>query len=293
MEQKTARISIIGKSNTGKSTLLNYILGEKLVIVTPKVQTTRNIINGIINIENTQLIFCDTPGIFNPKNKLDKFMVRSAWSSIAGCDCIILLLDATKPIDEDFCQKVMNATDKNKLIVTINKIDLSDTKSILSLKEKILSLNSKLEIFEISAFKGENIDLLLNFLIENAPCLPWTYRNNEITTAPMRFIAEEITREKLFLLLKQELPYNLKVETEKWTEDNSLITIQQKIVVSRKSHKNIVVGSGGKNVKDIGQKSRIELSDLFGKPVNLFIFVQVREKWLDSDYIMQSMNNFI
>ncbi|MES2214658.1 MAG: GTPase Era [Pseudomonadota bacterium] len=285
--QKTAIVSIIGKPNAGKSTLLNRIIGQKISIVTPKVQTTRSIITGVITKGDTQLILIDTPGIFEPKRNLEKAMVRAAWSSIISADFVMLILDAREELDS-VQYKILERLKEHKvnLIVLINKMDLIDFASNTDGDDDSEKHQDKAmpwgdaQSFQISAQNGDGVDKLMSFLSENAPKGPWLYAEDDITTLPMRFLASEITREELFLALDQELPYNLTVETETWEnfKDGS-VKIRQVIIVSRASHKIIILGKNGGMIKMIGQKSRAAIKEALGFEVHLFLFVKVRENW--------------
>lgn len=277
MQKKSALISIIGKPNAGKSTLLNRLIGQKISIVTPKVQTTRNMIQGITTRGDTQLIFIDTPGIFEPKKRLEKAMVRAAWSSIVGADMVLVMLDCRYEPDE-MEQKILGRLRENgvKFVVVVNKIDLSsslpkvldDATNELKPEENIL--------FPISARTGEGVEALEEYLIEGSKAREWLYDEEEITNIPMRFLASEITREQLFLNLEQELPYNLTVETEKWEEfrDGS-VKINQVIIIARESQKGILLGK----IKKVGERAREEITSVLGFKVHLFLFVKVRENW--------------
>lgn len=281
--QKSSIISIVGKPNAGKSTLLNKVIGQRISIITPKVQTTRNMIRGIVTKGDTQLVFIDTPGIFEPKKALEKAMVRAAWSSISGADFVLLIIDCTHEIDD--VQKVMISRIRehtNNLIVLLNKIDIAKN-SLDHIKQSIYDLLSEVTVFDISAEKGDGVDKLISFLIANSPKNHWLYEEDDITTLPLRFLAAEITREQLFLSLKQELPYNLTVETETWEEfSNGSVKIRQAIIVSRETYKTIILGKNGSMIKAIGQKSRQNIEEHLSIKAHLFLFVKVRENW-DAD----------
>lgn len=282
--KKTAVISIIGKPNAGKSTLLNRLIGQKISIVTPKVQTTRSIITGIITSGDTQLICIDTPGIFEPKKNLEKAMVRAAWSSIISADFVLLILDAREELDA-MQKKILERLEENqvKLIVLWNKIDLVNARAIedIHILDSCLRGNDNhIHTFQISAQNGDGVDKLMMFLTRNAPKGPWLYAEDDITTLPMRFLASEITREQLFLELDQELPYNLTVATETWEDfKNGSVKIRQVIIVSRASHKTIILGKNGSMIKMIGQKAREHIKECLGFEVHLFLFVKVRDNW--------------
>ncbi|WP_425360586.1 MULTISPECIES: GTPase Era [unclassified Candidatus Tisiphia] len=280
--QKTISISIIGKPNAGKSSLLNKLIGQKISIVTPKVQTTRSIITGIVTIKDTQLIILDTPGIFEPKKQLEKAMVRCAWSSLHGVDLVLLIIDSTKPIDQFTLQILKKLqTLKINLIFLLNKIDIPSE----YLEEIENTLNSQFVdsyILKLSVLSGKNVNKLLNYIQSHAKESPWLYEEDDVTNLPMRFLAAEITREQLFLNLHQELPYNLTVQTEMWQENNDKsIKIHQVIVVSRDSYKTIILGKNGCKIKEIGSKARIEMQISFDCKIHLFLFVKVRELWQD------------
>lgn len=281
MNQKTALISIIGKPNAGKSTLLNRIIGQKISIVTRKAQTTRSMIRGILTENDSQLIFVDTPGIFEAKKKLDKAMVRAAWSSVAGADFVLIMIDAVYGIEEElakFLQKVKSQ--QIRPIIIFNKADLVSEEKIQELKDIISEKFGSIETFSLSALKGDGCPDLISYLQDNASIHPWHYGEDEITTAPMRFLASEITREQLFLNLHDELPYNLMVETEQWEEfrDGS-VKINQVIYVARDMHKIIVLGKDGATIKKISENSRRNIGEALDLKIHLFLFVKVREDW--------------
>lgn len=286
IKQKTVSVCIIGRPNSGKSTLLNRIIGEKLSIVTPKVQTTRSIITGIITLKDTQIILYDTPGIFEPKGTLEKAMVRCAWSSLHSADIVMLIIDSLKPLD-NITHDILNKLRSLNVIpvILLNKIDV-ESKYIDDTKAFLAENYPDSLLFPISAISGENVDKLLEYITSKAKIAPWLYEEDDITDLPMRFIAAEITREQLFLGLQQELPYKLTVQTEKWEElEDKSVKINQVIVVSRESYKTIILGKNGSKIKELGMKSRKQMEQFFGFPVHLFLFVKVRELWEDNpDY---------
>lgn len=276
MKQKCATISIIGKPNAGKSTLLNRLVGHKIAIVTPKVQTTRSSITGVITEGDTQLIIIDTPGIFSPKKRLEKAMVRCAWSSISGVDNVILLVDAFTGITEDIAVIIERLKEKGiKPLLVLNKID--------TLKHSLDSsqfLGDFTDIFQISALNGEGVKALKNYLIDNASHSPWLYEEDDMTTASMRFLASEITREHLFFNMKEELPYNLTVETESWeTKPDNSVKINQVIIVSKQNYKSMILGNKGAMIKKIGTRAREAIERDLEIKAHLFLFVKVREDW--------------
>ncbi|WP_341791482.1 GTPase Era [Rickettsia endosymbiont of Gonocerus acuteangulatus] len=290
IKQKTVSVCIIGRPNSGKSTLLNRIIGEKLSIVTPKVQTTRSIITGIITLKDTQVILYDTPGIFEPKGTLEKAMVRCAWSSLHSADIVMLIIDSLKPLD-NITHDILNKLRSLNVVpvILLNKIDI-ESKYLNDIKAFLTELHPDSLLFPISAISGENVDKLLEYITSKAKIAPWLYEEDDITDLPMCFIAAEITREQLFLGLQQELPYKLTVQTEKWEElEDKSVKINQVIVVSRESYKTIILGKNGSKIKELGMKSRKQMEQFFGFPVHLFLFVKVRELWEDNSEYYQHM----
>jgi GTP-binding protein Era len=281
--QKSLSLCIIGKPNAGKSSLLNTLIGQKISIVTPKVQTTRSIITGIVTLQDTQLIILDTPGIFEPKKQLEKAMVRCAWSSLHGVDLVLLIIDSTKPLDQ-FTMQILQRlqTLKINILFLLNKVDITFN-YCEEIESNIKSLFPDSNIFKISVLSGQNIEKLLTYIQNQAKPAKWVYAEDDITNLPMRFLAAEITREQLFLNLHQELPYNLTVQTEMWQEQSDKsIKIHQVIIVSRDSYKIIILGRNGSKIKEIGSNARLEMQKAFDCKIHLFLFVKVRELW-DND----------
>lgn len=280
---KSLSVCIIGKPNAGKSTLLNHIIGQKISIVTPKVQTTRSIITGIVTFDDTQLILFDTPGIFQPKKKLEKAMVRCAWSSLNSANVIVVIIDSSSKLDEMTTEIIDRISSINTPIVFLmNKIDLKSKYYMenINFVEKAIP-NAKM--FNISALNGSGIDGFLDYLKKQATATGWMYDADDMTNLPARFLAAEITREQLFLKLDQELPYNLTVEYEAWEEKkDGSVKINQVIIVSRDSHKNIIIGKRGALIKEIGSVARVNIEKLLGRKVHLFLFVKVRKNWEDN-----------
>jgi GTP-binding protein Era len=277
-------IAILGAPNVGKSTLVNRLVGTKVSIVSPKVQTTRARVRGIRMVGAAQLVLVDTPGIFdNAKRRLERAMVHAAWSGAEGADAILLLVDALKGLDSN-TRRIRESLVKSgrKALVAINKIDQVSHESLLPLAAALDDGVSAERIFMISALNGEGVEDLLNYLVELLPEGPWLYPEDQLSDISERLLAAEITREKLFLQLHQELPYSVAVETESWRElkDGSL-RIEQIVYVSRSTHKAMVLGKGGHRIKSVGQESRTELEDLLARRVHLFLFVKVREGWRD------------
>ncbi len=275
-------IAIIGTPNAGKSTLVNALVGAKVTIVSRKVQTTRVQIRGIAMEGTAQLVLIDTPGIFAPKRRLDRAMVASAWAGAVDADRVLLLIDAAKGIDEEVESLVTRlAAHVKSLILVLNKVDRVEDKSRLLALVDALSKHLDLErVFMVSALTGDGVGELKRYLAERVPEGPWLYPEDELSDIPMRQLAAEVTREKIYDMLHDELPYQMTVETDSWKElrDKS-VRVEQTIFVTRDSHKAMVLGKGGQTVKRISQASRTELTEIAGVPVHLFLFVKVREGW--------------
>jgi len=275
--------ALIGAPNVGKSTLINHVVGAKVSIVSSKVQTTRTRVLGITIRDQSQIIFIDTPGIFSPKRRLDRAMVASAWGGASDADCVILLVDAKFGIDTETQVIIDGLTKVNrKVIVAINKIDIVKKPVLLSLVATLSAIEIFSETFMISAETGDGVDDLLSYLSNLLPNGPWLYPEDQISDMPSRLLAAEITREKIYQQLHQELPYVLTVETDKWVQgDDGSAKVYQIIIVQKPGQKAIVLGKGGAKIKKIGELARKELENLFGHRVHLFLFVKVRQKWGD------------
>lgn len=278
--QKCAFVAILGAPNAGKSTLLNYIIGSKISIVSPKVQTTRGKVRGIYVKENTQLILVDTAGIFKPSRRLDRAMVAGAWTQSDEADMRLVLIDAKKGIDANTALIINNLTkSKQKAVLAVNKIDQTTPEKMAVLAEELGKMPLWSAIFYISAKTGKGVSDLLDYLTKQTPEAPWLFSEDEMTDMPDRLFAAEVTREKLFMNLQNELPYHLTVETTLFKETEKSIRIEQNIIVERPAHRMIILGRGGQMIKKIGQQSRLEISKQLNKKVNLFLFVKVRENW--------------
>lgn len=276
-------VAVIGAPNAGKSTLVNLMIGTKVSIVSHKVQTTRSTLRGIAIEGDAQIVFIDTPGIFLPKRRLDRAMVDRAWSGAGAADIVLLLVDARKGIDDE-TRKIAEGLSglKQDVILILNKIDLVERDSLLQLTSDLNDLYAFSETFMISALKGDGVADLKSYLAKK--CLPghWHFPADQISDAPKYFIAAEVTREKLYHRLHDELPYASTVETESWVDQkDGSIRIDQVIFVMRDSQKPIVIGKNGRTIKDIGTEARTELSEILGCKVHLFLFVKVRGKWGD------------
>ena len=289
--KKFGFVNIIGATNVGKSTLINCLVGQKVSIVTRKVQTTRNNIIGIYCSNSSQVVLIDTPGIFVPKRKFDRAMINSAWKSIKDSDITILMLEANKDIDSNSLL-ISEAFKNNKvkkskqLICVVNKIDLVKSEVLLKLVNKIKQHFDCKEFFFISALNGDGVSDLKNYLTNNVPEGNWHYPEDHITDIPYRLLVSEIIREKLMDRFHHELPYGIAVETEDWNQlQDGSIRIDVLIYVQKKGQKKIVIGSAGSNLKFIGIECRKELKSMLGKEVHLFLFVKVKDNWdISPDY---------
>jgi GTP-binding protein Era len=276
-------VALIGAPNVGKSTLVNALVGAKVTIVSRKVQTTRALIRGIVIENNAQIILVDTPGIFLPKRRLDRAMVSTAWSGAHDADLVCVLLDAKSGIDEE-AEAILTkvASVKHEKILVINKVDLVQREKLLALAQAANERMPFAKTFMIAAISGDGVDDLRHTLAEIVPPGPFLYPEDQMSDAPMRQLAAEITREKIYRRLHQELPYQSTVETDKWEErKDKSVRIEQTIFVERESQRKIVLGAGGATIKSIGADSRKELAEILGVPVHLFLFVKVRENWGD------------
>lgn len=278
---------MLGAPNAGKSTLLNALVGSKVSIVTPKVQTTRSRITGVAIAGDAQLIFLDTPGIFLPKLRLERAMVAAAWTGARDADVLAVLVDARRPPDAagDDTGRIVEGLRKSgrHAVLVLNKIDLVPRTALLAATESLTKGESPFtDVFMISALNGDGVADLKAHLAAGAAPGPWLYPEDQLSDVPVRFLAQEVTREKLFLALHDELPYALMVEHVNWEErKDGSVRIDQNVLVSRKAHKPIVVGKGGARIRDVGSAAREELEELLGHKVHLFLQVKVRERWAD------------
>jgi GTPase len=281
--QRCGFVALIGAPNVGKSTLINALVGAKVSIVTPKVQTTRSLIRGIAIEGDAQLIFVDTPGIFSPRRRLDRAMVGTAWGSTQDADLVALLIDSRRGLKEDD-EKILHGLGEIRppKVLVLNKIDLVDKLALLALTREANQHASFATTFMISALSGDGVPDLKRWLAAHAPAGPWLYPPDQISDAPLRQLAAEITREKLYLRLHQELPYQSTIETEVWKElKDGAVRIEQTLYVERESQRKIVLGKGGQTLKAIGTAARAEIAAAIEQPVHLFLHVKVREGWAD------------
>ncbi len=277
-------VALIGAPNAGKSTLLNKLVGSKISIVTHKAQTTRALVRGIMVHRNAQIIFVDTPGIFQPKRRLERAMVTTAWGGAADADVVALLVDARKGLteaDRAIIERLGVFPAERERVLILNKVDIVKRDKLLKLAAEANESGRFGRTFMVSALTGDGLSDLLDYFAAAMPEGPFLYPEDQMTDLPLRFLAAEITREKLTLRLHHELPYRATVETEKWTEAKNGIRIDQTIYVERDSQRKIVLGKGGETVKAISMAARQEIATLLERPVHLFLFVKVRENWSD------------
>ncbi len=276
-------VSLIGAPNAGKSTITNNFAGSKVSIVSPKAQTTRTIVKGIGIYDNTQIIFLDTPGIFKPRRRLDRAMVASAWGGLKDADIVVLVVDAKRGFDDE-TRTIIDKLNQDKIeaVLVLNKVDLVQKEKLLVLSAALNEAGNFKETFMISALTGQNIDDFYRYLADNLPQNPWYYPEEQMSDMPLKLLAAEVVREKLFLYLRQELPYSLTVEPELWErkEDGS-VRAEMTIYVERDNQKVIVLGKGGSMIKKIGQAARHELEEMLEERIHLFLFVKVRENWIN------------
>jgi GTPase len=283
VETRSGFVALIGAPNAGKSTLVNQLVGAKVSIVTHKVQTTRAIVRGIATHNNAQIVFVDTPGIFRPRRRLDQAMVTTAWGGAKDADVVLVLIDAERGIKGDADAMLTNlAGVRQPKILVLNKLDRVKPESLLALAATANERVDFQRTFMVSALTGAGCDAILDHLAETLPVGPWFYPEDQISDLPMRQLAAEITREKLYLRLHQELPYSSHVETERWEEKpDGSVRIEQVIYVERDSQKKIVLGHKGETIRSIGQASRKDIGEILEQKVHLFLFVKVRENWGD------------
>ena len=279
-------IAVVGAPNVGKSTLVNHFVGSKVSIVSPKVQTTRARVLGICIEGDAQLVFIDTPGIFMPRRRLDRAMVAAAWGGAAEGDLILLLVDSERGVDADTRRIIEGLGERRSgkgaadVILVLNKIDRVKKPALLSMASKLGETGNFSETFMISAKTGSGVGDLLSKVAARAPLGPWHFPEDQLSDMPQRLLAAEITREKLYLQLRQELPYAATVETEEWLEkDDGSVKISQIIYIERPTQKGIVLGKDGQRIKALGEASRMELEEILERRVHLFLFVKVRGDW--------------
>ena len=282
-------VAIIGAPNAGKSTLMNFIVGAKVSIVTPKVQTTRTRIKGIAMVGDSQIIFIDTPGIFAPKRRLDRAMVNAAWQGTDEADIILLLHDSARSSSDEETANIINRIENiqrefpnRKFALILNKIDLVKPENLLGKASKLSKIINFEKIFMISAKKGKGVKDLVRWLAEQMPQSPFLFDPNDLSDMPQRQLASEILREKLFINLHQELPYQLTVETDSWLEkEDGSAEIHISIYVAREGHRGIILGKKGQTMRRIGKAARLELENMFERRIHLFTHVKFRKDWMN------------
>ena len=277
-------VGIIGAPNAGKSTLVNQLVGTKVSIVSPKVQTTRVRVMGIVNQGDAQIVFIDTPGIFAPKKRLEKAMVAAAWQGMHDAEVTVLLADVSKGRISEDTRAIIDRLkqQERKTVLALNKIDMVKKEKLLELAAALSAEGIFSDVYMISALTGDGVQRMMNDIAARMPEGPWMFGEDQISDMPLRLLAAEITREKIFLQLGDELPYASTVETESWEEfENGSVKVSQTIYVMRDTQKAIVLGKGGTRIKKIGQAAREELEEMLERRVHLSLFVKVREKWTD------------
>ena len=283
MTEKCGFVTLLGAPNAGKSTLVNYMVGAKVSIVSPKVQTTRSRVRGIVVKGDCEIVLIDTPGIFKPKRRLDRAMVAAAWQDTEYADVRLVLVDARRGIDDDTLSVVDSLKkERMKAVLVLNKTDLVKPAKLVELSAKLNETGVFEETFMLSAVTGEGVGKLEDYLVSRMPESPFMFPPDQVSDLPNRLLAAEITREKLYLCLNQELPYISTVSTDSWKEDEKGIRIDQTIFVEKNNQKQIVIGKNGAMIKKIGMLSRQELEEMFETRIHLFLFVKVREKWEDN-----------
>lgn len=278
-------VAVLGAPNAGKSTLVNAFVGTKVSIVSPKVQTTRTRVRGVAMSGNAQIVFIDTPGIFRvAKRRLERAMVAAAWGGAADADRLMLTVDAARGVDDDTRAIIdkLKSTETKGVILVLNKIDMMERSRLLALADGLFQEGIFDRVFMISAKSRDGVADLLAHLAETAPDGPWMFPEDEVSDLPQRLLAAELTREKVFLNLHEELPYSITVETERWEErPDGSVRIDQTIYVMRDSQRMIVLGKGGSKIRSIGASARKELEELLGRRIHLFLHVTVREQWAE------------
>lgn len=281
MDQKCGFVAIIGPPNAGKSTLSNALVGQKVAIVTQKAQTTRMRLRAVVMHQEAQIILVDTPGIFDAKQRFDRAMVNEAWMGVEDADQVLVVLDAARADSKEIDLMLDGlAKSKKQASLVLNKIDTVANESLLALVKKLNERVAFVDTFLISALNGDGLDRLKDTLTASMPEGPWLYPEDQAADIPSLLLASEVMREKLFLRLHQELPYALTVETDKWeNKKDGSVRIEQTVFVRRDGQKAIVLGKGGRTMKDISSEARLELEDMFQRRVHLFVFVKVRKNW--------------
>lgn len=282
--QRCGFVAVLGAPNAGKSTLVNQLVGAKVSIVTHKVQTTRTRVRGIAIHGSSQIVFIDTPGIFTAKRRLERAMVQAAWAGVEDADVVLVIHDAGRKKISDDTRRVIEglAGSRCELVLVLNKVDLVKREKLLELAAELAAMADFSKVFMISALTGDGLEDMLDYLAGRMPEGPWHFPEDQLSDISLRLLAAEITREKLFLNLHQELPYALTVESEGWEEfKDGSVRIEQTIYVGREQHKAMCLGKGGKTIRMVREAAQKEMEEAFGQPVHLFLFVKVRENWIN------------
>jgi GTP-binding protein Era len=277
-------VAVVGAPNAGKSTLVNQLVGAKVSIVTHKVQTTRTRVRGIAVHGNSQIVFIDTPGIFTAKRRLERAMVQAAWAGVEDADVVLVIHDASRARISDDARRVIEGLRNapSQPVLVLNKVDLVRRERLLALAAELSAIADFDKVFMVSALTGDGLDDLLDYLAARMPEGPWHFPEDQLSDISLRLLAAEITREKLFLNLHQELPYALTVETETWEEfTDGSVKVAQTIYVARERHKAMCLGKGGKTIRTVRQAAQRGMEEAFGQPIHLFLFVKVRENWIN------------
>lgn len=287
---KSGFVSIIGKANVGKSTLLNSLVNQKISITSPKPQTTRNKINGIVTTNDYQIVFTDTPGIHKSKNKLDKYMQETINASIDGIDCIIFMLDALKPFEKDDLELIQKYVEsKVPVIVVVSKIDKTSFEKLYPKLNELNSLKDVKDIIPISSFRKKNLDVLIEAILKNLNEGIKYYADDEVTDVSLKFLSSEVIREKALLYLQEEVPHGLAVVIDKFVEGENLLKISATVFCEKEKHKQIIIGKNGDMLKKIGTKAREELERITSSKVFLELWVKVKENWRDNEILINNL----
>ncbi len=290
-EQKCGLVAVIGAPNAGKSTLVNQLVGQKVAITSAKAQTTRARLLGIALHDNVQMILVDTPGIFEPKRRLDRAMVSAAWEGAVAADAVLLVVDPVKQRRHELMPLVEQLKDrKERKILVLNKVDVSKKEPLLELAQELTQLADFGEVFFVSALTGDGVPELKDMLAGLMPEGPWHYPEDQVSDASERLLAAEVTREQLYQQLHEELPYDAAVRPESYTQrPDGSVEVRQQIVIARDSQKPIVLGKQGSRIKAIGEAARKELSEMLGVKVHLFLHVKVDEKWAENREVYEEI----
>ena len=290
MNFKCGYVTILGRPNVGKSTLLNKLVGQKISIVSPKPQTTRNVVTGILNAEGLQVVFLDTPGIHKAKNSLDRYMEKSIAKSLEGIDLILYMLDGTKRFfAEDIDDIKSFCAGQTPVVVLVSKVDDTTFEKLYPELAKLNGIENVKEIIPFSSFSGKNLDVILETIKKFMPEGPAMYPTDTVTDVSERFIASEIIREKSLWLLREEIPHGIAVEIQKFQQANSLTKISATLFCEKENHKKIIIGSEGSTLKKIGEESRKDIERMLGTKVFLELWVKVKENWRDSDILVSNL----